>query len=223
MKIDMISRMGLVFLFCIFLLWVVRGLAIMGKLRSLEDTISFYEKPPTWKKSLEKLRARFGLKHDQFMILVSISKQRLYLIKGERLVKVYVISTSKYGIGSKEGSNKTPLGTHRICEKIGEGAKIGTIFKMGINTRRIAKLYTDTTDLEEDPITTRIMWLGGLEVGINKGKNIDSYKRHIYIHGTPEEGLIGQPASHGCIRMRNNDVIELFDLVPKGTLVEIQE
>ena len=94
---------------------------------------------------------------------------------------------------------------------------------MGINTRRIAEIYIDSTDLEEDPITTRIMWLEGLEAGINRGKGIDSYKRHIYIHGTPEGGLIGQPASHGCIRMRNKDVIELFDLVSKDTLVEIQE
>lgn len=219
----MINRVRLIFLFCIISLWAVQSSALIGELRYLENTIFFHENPLGWKKSLKKLQVQFGLKPGQFVILVSVSKQKLYLIKGEKLVKVYVISTSKYGIGNEEGSNKTPLGTHRICEKIGKNAKIGTIFKTGINTRRIAKIYTDSTDLEEDLITTRIMWLEGLEAGINKGKGIDSYKRHIYIHGTSEEGLIGQPASHGCIRMRNKDVIEIFDLVSKGTLVEIQE
>ncbi|MFQ6092176.1 MAG: L,D-transpeptidase family protein, partial [bacterium] len=103
------------------------------------------------------------------------------------------------------------------------GAKIGAIFKSGLNTGEIAKIYTDSTDVQEDLITSRIMWLEGLEAGINKGRDIDSYDRRIYIHGTPEEGLIGVPVSHGCIRMRNKDVIELFDLVSKGTLVEIQK
>ncbi len=219
----MINRVRLIFLFCIFSLWAVHNSALIGELRFLENIASFRENPLRWKKSLRKLQVQFGLKADQFVILVSISKQKLYLIKGGKVVKIYLVSTSKYGIGNEEGSNKTPLGTHHICEKIGKNVKIGTIFKMGINTRRIAKIYTDSTDLEEDPITARIMWLEGLEAGINRGKGIDLYKRHIYIHGTPEEGLIGQPASHGCIRMRNKDVIELFDLVSKGTLVEIQE
>lgn len=77
--------------------------------------------------------------------------------------------------------------------------------------------------MEDDLVTTRILWLQGLEPGVNQGKGIDSHARYIYIHGTPEEGLIGQPASHGCIRMYNRDVIELFDAVQEGTLVEIQE
>ena len=219
----MINRVRLIFLFSIFSLWAVHNSALIGELRFLENIASFRENPLRWKKSLRKLQVQFGLKADQFVILVSISKQKLYLIKGGKVVKIYLVSTSKYGIGNEEGSNKTPLGTHCICEKIGKNAKIGTIFKMGINTRRIAEIYIDSTDLEEDPITTRIMWLEGLEAGINRGKGIDSYKRHIYIHGTPEEGLIGQPASHGCIRMRNKDVVELFNLVSKGTLVEVQE
>jgi len=175
------------------------------------------------KQSVRKLRSQFGLKPDKFAIIVDVSEQKLYLIKGEEIVRSYWVSTSKYGIGNKEGSNKTPLGTHRICEKIGKGAKMGSIFKSGINTGKIAKIYTDSTDIQEDLITTRIMWLEGLEIGINKGKGIDSYERRIYIHGTPEEGLIGAPASHGCIRTRNKDVLQLFDLVPKGTLVEIQK
>jgi len=175
-----------------------------------------------WTRSFGRLR-QFGLKSDERAIVVDISDQRLYLIKDGRIVKTFPISTSKYGIGNKEGSYRTPLGMHRIFEKIGEEAKIGTIFMGRNNTGRVAEIYTDLTDVREDLITTRIMWLEGLEFGLNKGKGIDSRERHIYIHGTPEEGLIGTPASHGCIRMKNEDIVELFDLVERGTLVDIRE
>lgn len=90
----------------------------------------------------------------------------------------------------------------------------------GRNSGKTTEIGIDT---KEDLVTTRIMWLKGLEAGINKGKGIDSYNRRIYIHGTPEEGLIGRPASYGCIRMKNKDVIELFNLLKEGTLVEIKE
>ena len=100
---------------------------------------------------------------------------------------------------------------------------MGTIFKARINTKKIAHIYTDKTDNEEDLVTTRILWLKGMEIGLNTGEGIDSYKRYIYIHGTNEEGLIGSPASHGCIRMNNKDVSELFNLVTTKTLVYIQE
>jgi len=176
-----------------------------------------------YRSSLKKLSTQFGLKAGEFMFIVDISQQRLYLVKGEKIIKRYPASTSKYGIGNKEGSNKTPLGTHRIYEKVGEGVKIGTIFKACINTGRIAKIYHDSTDVEQDFVITRIMCLEGLEPGVNKGEGIDSRHRRIYLHGTPEEGLIGKPASHGCIRMKNDDVVELFDLVKIGTLVEIKE
>jgi len=82
---------------------------------------------------------------------------------------------------------------------------------------KIAEILTDKTNAKKDYVTSRIMWLQGEEPGINKGRNMDSYNRYIYIHGTPEEGFIGQPASHGCIRMKNKDVIELFELVEEGT------
>lgn len=181
------------------------------------------EDSPKLESSLSKLGARFGLKSDELVLAVSVSRQELYLVRGEEVIKAYPVSTSKYGIGNEEGSNKTPLGTHRIYEKVGGGVKIGTIFKACINTGRIAKIYRDSTDVEHDFIITRIMCLEGLELGVNKGEGIDSRDRRIYIHGTPEEGLIGKPASHGCVRMRNDDVIELFDLVKVGTLVEIKE
>ena len=165
---------------------------------------------------------------NEFIITVDVSKQKLFLFKDVpfenlKLIRTYPVSTSKFGVGNEKSSKKTPLGSHFIAEKIGKGAKIGTIFELRKNTGRIAKIYTDITDIKEDLITTRILWLKGIEPGINEGKNRDSYSRHIYIHGTPEEGLVGTPASNGCIRMKNKDIIELFDLVPKGTLVAIHE
>ena len=116
------------------------------------------------------------------------------------------------------------MGIHRIVQKIGKDAPLGAIFDG--KRRYIGKtstIYTDDTRLSENYELTRIIWLEGLEPGINKGNGIDSYKRLIYIHGTAEEGLIGTPASIGCIRMKNSDVVELFNLVSIGMNVEIRE
>lgn len=176
-----------------------------------------------WRTTLDKLQSKFGLDSTQLVIFVNISRQKLYLVKEENILKSYSVSTSKFEIGSQVGSNKTPQGVHRIAEKIGDGVKIGTIIKQGIITRRLAEIHTDSTDVNEDLVTTRLLWLQGLEKGLNKGKGVDSFQRRIYIHGTPEEGLIGKPASHGCIRMKNKDIVELFHLVSKGTLVDIQK
>jgi len=156
-------------------------------------------------------------------IEVDISEQKLYLFcryeNGNEEVKIYPVSTSKYGIGNQAGSNKTPLGLHKIKNKIGDGAPQGMIFKARQQTGRIANINAEIGDL----VTTRIMWLSGLEPGKNSGRGIDSYKRYIYIHGTAEENKIGQPASHGCVRMYNTDVIELFDRVVEGTEVYIKK
>jgi len=173
-----------------------------------------------WKKSLKALESQFGLKENDKAIIVSIVDQKLYYIKNRELVRTYGISSSKYGMGYEENSNKTPLGVHRVYGKIGDGAKILTIFKDKINTGEIAKLNAEKD--KDRMITTRIIRLEGMEEGVNKGQGIDSLKRDIYIHGTPEEALIGKRASDGCIRMRNMDVVELFDMVPEGTLVKIQ-
>lgn len=154
-------------------------------------------------------------------VVIEISKQKLSLFNRTGLVKSYPVSTSKYGIGNQSGSNKTPLGLHRIISKIGRNAHIGTIFKKRRNTGKTVTVYRKQAKAV-DLITTRILRLEGLEPGVNKGKGIDSFKRCIYIHGTPEEWLIGRPASHGCIRMKNRDIIELFNLVRKNTLVEIR-
>ena len=164
--------------------------------------------------SLDKTRKLF--------IRVVIAEQTLYLLENDAVIKRYDISASAYGVGNKAGSNKTPLGMHKVVSKFGKNAELNTIFKSRKNTGRIAEINYDKQKTPGDLITSRILWLAGLEEGVNKGSGIDSYLRHIYIHGTPDEGLIGSPASHGCIRMRNSDVVELFDLVPVGTIVNIQ-
>ena len=155
-------------------------------------------------------------------IVVDISEQRLYLVDDLEIIKSYPISSSKFGEGSKENSYKTPLGSHEIKDKIGFKAAKNTIFSSRINTMKPAEIITKPIDSDNDFITSRIMWLDGLEYGKNKGEGFDSYSRYIYIHGTHEEGLIGTKASHGCIRMFNNDVIELFDEVQEGTFVLIK-
>ena len=156
-------------------------------------------------------------------IEIDISEQKLYLFceynDNPKGVKIYPISTSKYGIGNRSGSGKTPLGLHVIKNKIGDKAPIKTIFKARRNTGKIATLDIPGAG---DLVTTRIMWLKGLEPKINSGRGIDSYKRYIYIHGTAEESKIGRPASHGCIRMYNHEVIELFERVTEGTEVLIK-
>ena len=117
-------------------------------------------------------------------IEVDISEQRLYLIENSLIKASYPISTSKYGEGSIENSFKTPLGKHSIKEMIGEDAEINTIFTSRINTKRSATIIDQFEDTDNDYVTSRIMWLDGEEDGLNKGGNVDSFRRYIYIHGT---------------------------------------
>lgn len=145
---------------------------------------------------------------------VSIGTQRLRLFDGVQLVREWPCSTSKFGIGSVEGSNKTPLGCFVVKEKHGDGAECGTIFK----SRQPVGQWVPGMDTKSDFVLTRIFWLHGLEA-----RNANTFQRYIYIHGTNDEQSIGRPASHGCVRLRNRDVIELFDLVPEGTPVWIGE
>lgn len=155
------------------------------------------------------------------LLFVSIENQKLYHIKNAKIINTFLISSSQYGTGNKENSNKTPIGLHKIKEKHGKNVPINGKMTGRIFDGEIAKIYNDTTQSKTDDITSRILWLEGLEEGKNKGKSIDSYKRYIYIHGTSEEGRLGSPASHGCIRMRNKDVIDLYKIVEVGTLVLI--
>jgi len=165
-------------------------------------------------------------------ILIIPSQQKLLLIKNNLVLQEYMVSTSKYGLGNKNESFQTPIGIHKISKKIGESCPIYTIFKgrvpLGDNLT-LSELEKPINEKYrkkhlkgcEDVITSRIMWLEGMEEGVNKGGNVDTYSRYIYIHGTAHEELIGKEASHGCVRMRNDNVIELFKKVKKETRVLI--
>ena len=155
------------------------------------------------------------------VIYISIKQQKLYHIQNNTIIKEYVISSSAYGIGSKAGSNKTPIGLHCIKEKYGGETPLNGKMRERVFQGNIATIYNDQTKSKTDDITSRILWLEGLEKGKNKGKGIDTFNRYIYIHGTPEEGRLGRPASHGCIRMKNKEVIDLYKLLEVGTLVLI--
>jgi L,D-transpeptidase-like protein len=159
----------------------------------------------------------------EYTIMISVPEQTLTLFRAGKNIATYKISTSEKGTGQIENTNQTPLGLHRVSAKIGESAPTGAIFKARENTGEIC---APGSDCNEDLILTRILRLEGLEEGFNKGRDrrgqlVDSFKRYIYIHGTNHEEKLGTPASHGCIRMANADVIELFDKVPDGTLVWI--
>jgi len=145
-------------------------------------------------------------------IHIDASTQQLELREGERLLKSFPVSTSARGLGNEPESFKTPVGRFCIAEKIGDGACRGEVFKSRLPTGEIG-----SQERTEDLVQTRILWLHGLEE-----QNANTRDRYIYIHGTNQESLIGTPSSHGCVRMRNADVIELFDAVEVGTEVLIQ-
>jgi lipoprotein-anchoring transpeptidase ErfK/SrfK len=150
-------------------------------------------------------------KSAQTSIHISVAKQLLALKRGRTVDRTYPVSTSKFGLGSKEGSYKTPTGRFRIADKIGADEPIETAFKARVPIRPSAAELTS-----EDLVMSRILWLDGLATA-----NANTHSRYIYIHGTNHEEQIGTPASHGCVRMRNADIAELFDLVEVGTPVVI--
>lgn len=153
-------------------------------------------------------------KLDNF-IYIGVKRQKLYLFEANIISKIYKVSTSLKGAGNEMSSYKTPLGLHFIYEKIGNNAPIGTLFINKKNTNKIVEIDSLTLNQNKDEITTRLMSLMGKELNINKGGRVDTFKRGIYIHGTSNEKSIGKPSSHGCIRMKNNDIIELFNSVDK--------
>lgn len=154
---------------------------------------------------------------------ISVPSQLLTAIENGKEVRSYVVSTAKNGVGEQRGSECTPRGWHKIRAKIGSGLPVNTVFK---GRRPTGEIYD--TDLAEkypdrDWILTRILWLGGLEPGLNRYGEVDTCWRYIYIHGTSDEDMIGKPASHGCIRMKNDDLLDLFDRVVVGDKVYIHE
>jgi L,D-transpeptidase YbiS len=153
-------------------------------------------------------------------ILIDVAKQLLQLRNADNaLLAEYPISSALKGVGEKQGSYQTPRGRHVIGEKIGENMPIFTVFSARKPTGEIFSEALSSQYPDRDWILSRILWLEGVEEGVNRGNDVDSRSRYIYIHGTNEENYIGVPRSHGCIRMRNADVIDLFDRVSVGDAV----
>jgi len=157
------------------------------------------------------------------IINVSINQQQLDLIHPNGVIKSYPVSTALKGIGQVKNSFKTPIGAHYIRAKIGKGLPTLSIFQGRRSTGKLWNKKDAESYPNRDWILSRILWLSGKELGVNRLGAVDTMQRYIYIHGTPDESHLGKPLSHGCIRMSNNDVIELFNLVPIGTIVNINE
>ncbi len=176
--------------------------------------------PDIYRQVLDRLPGNSALADQRPFIYIEGRTQLLRWIDiDETLSKTYPVSTSAKGLGNRVDSLRTPIGLHRVKQKIGGGEPTGMVFEAREATGRVS---TKNDNREDDEITSRILWLDGLEPGFNNGGVHDSYSRYIYIHGTSDEMRIGQPVSHGCIRMKNLDVIELFDEVIVNDLVIIQ-
>jgi len=150
-------------------------------------------------------------------------RQKVKQLIREQVIKSYPISTALKGIGQNKNSFQTPIGTHYIRAKIGKDLPALSIFEARRPTGRIWNKEDAESHPNHDWILSRILWLSGKELGVNRLGTIDTMQRYIYIHGTPDESQLGKPLSHGCIRMSNDDVIELFNLIPIGTIVNINE
>ncbi len=163
---------------------------------------------------------RFFSQSKMKSIVVDVASQCLDYLEHGVGVRSYAVSTSRYGLGEKRDSFKTPRGRHVIRAKIGIGMPAGSVFS-GRRPTGETVMPNSLAETDSDLILSRILWLSGLESGKNRGRDVDTMARYIYIHGTPFENLLGTAASCGCVRMASTDVIELFDLVPVGTKVVI--
>ena len=155
---------------------------------------------------------------------VSLAEQRLRLFDDrDHTLKSYTVSTARNGAGERQGSECTPRGAHRIRAKIGAGCPVNTVFKGRRPTGEIYSAALRRRYPGRDWILTRILWLSGAEPGFNRLGDVDTMRRFIYIHGAPDDDPMGVPGSHGCVKMRNADVLELFELVSAGTPLTIRE
>lgn len=157
-------------------------------------------------------------------LMVSISRQCMEVLDADgRVLREYPVSTARNGVGEESGSYRTPRGRHIIRARIGAGSPENTVF---VRRRPTGEIWTPELSAQypgRDWILTRILWLSGSEPGRNRLGSVDTMRRYVYIHGSPDTAEMGKPGSHGCIRMRNADIVELFDLVPVYTAVEITE
>ena len=183
-------------------------------------------KPRPSRAFLNALR-RHSIQPTRYALSVSIARQRMALFEAKsfsddgtptyQFSREFVISTSRFGIGQVMNSNCTPLGLHRVAKKVGGGHPVGTVFK----ARQPVGLAWD--GMPEGSIVHRILWLEGLEPGFNRGGDVDTFRRYIYIHGFGDETTLGRPQSHGCIHLSASDLIPLYDKLPARTLVWIAE
>jgi lipoprotein-anchoring transpeptidase ErfK/SrfK len=155
------------------------------------------------------------------VISVDIATQTLTLLQDAQPVLSYPVSTSAQGAGCEAGSFKTPVGWHRVRAKVGDGCPLGAVFVGRRPTREVFSADLGRNAPQRDWVLTRILWLQGLEPGLNRGGKVDTLRRYIYIHGTPDQGMEDPPASHGCVRMYNEHVVDLFSRVRVGTPVLI--
>jgi L,D-transpeptidase YbiS len=156
-------------------------------------------------------------------IRVNITRQELTLLAGDQVLRRYRVSTAAAGAGEREGSGCTPRGRHRVRIRVGAGCAENTVF---VGRRPTGERYCPELAQRHpgrDWILTRILWLTGCETGRNRGGSVDTLRRYIYIHGCPDSEPLGVPLSHGCIRMRNRDLLELFELAQNGMAVDILE
>jgi lipoprotein-anchoring transpeptidase ErfK/SrfK len=154
-------------------------------------------------------------------VQISIAEQRLTLFDGDEGLRAYSVSTSRFGVGERRNSFKTPQGRHVIRAMLGAGEPVGAVFVGRRPTGEVYSIELAEKFPERDWILTRILWLSGTEPGRNRLGDVDTMRRFVYIHGAPDSAVMGRPGSIGCIRMSNLDVIELFDSVRPGTVVNI--
>jgi lipoprotein-anchoring transpeptidase ErfK/SrfK len=200
-------------LFLVFI-WIVTTASVIPSYNTLDDD-------PMIDFLLEYVGIKYrGYEFDRF-IYIAAKRQKLYVVNNGEVEQSYVISTAKNGMGSASGSFCTPSGLHEIAEKVGDGLPVNSIIKNKMPTGAVAEVVTQNRSTGEDIITTRILHLRGMEDDVNRGEGFDSYSRGIFIHGTHEEGLLGTPASKGCVRMSNSEILQLFESVEVGTFVVI--
>ena len=172
---------------------------------------------------VNKTCAALGIKPGQRLLIVRIGTATLQFFRHGELVKSYAISTSKRPPSNVKNSLGTPRGLHEIAERIGAGQPPGMVFKSRVPTGRHFVEVLEREPEQENLITSRILWLRGLEPGVNQGGDVDTYERYIYIHGTNHDSRIGEPLSAGCVLMRNLDIVELFEEVRPRDLVWIAD
>ena len=192
------------------LTWTLETLLDLGKADYPEET-----------EYLETLEKGIQLSNDSDNL--NQFRQKVKQLMNDQVIKSYQISTALKGVGQNKNSFQTPIGRHYIRAKIGKGLPALSIFEGRRPTGRIWNKEDAESHPNHDWILSRILWLSGKKYGVNRLGTVDTMQRYIYIHGTHDESGLGKPLSHGCIRMSNNDVIELFDLVSAGTIVHINE